>query len=71
MRPWSGARLSEHRGFMPEDAQQTHKHTREVLRVDDLSDAELAAIAAAEAPAWVQRFNGELASPAAAPDERQ
>jgi len=56
---------------MPEDAQQTHKHTREVLRVDDLSDVELAAIAAAEAPAWVQRFNGELASPAAAPDERQ
>jgi hypothetical protein len=43
---------------MPEDAQQTHKHTREVLRVEDLSDAELAEIAAAEPPA-------------ATPDERQ
>jgi hypothetical protein len=56
---------------MPEDAQQTHKHKREVLRVEDLSDAELAAIAAAEAPAWTQRFDSEPASPAAAPDERQ
>ena len=56
---------------MPQYAQQTHKHKREVLRIEDLRDADLAAIAAAEAPAWAQRFDAELAPPAAAPDERQ
>ena len=56
---------------MPEDVQQTHKHKREVLRVEDLSDNEVAAIAAAEAPAWVKCFDSEPAPPTAAPDERQ
>jgi hypothetical protein len=47
-------------GFMPGNFQQTQRHQREVLRVEDLSDAELAALAAAEPPAWARRFDHEL-----------
>jgi hypothetical protein len=45
---------------MPGEFQQTQKYKREVLCVEDLSDAELAAIAAAESPAWTRRFDHEL-----------
>jgi hypothetical protein len=45
---------------MPGNLQQSLKYRREVLRVEDLSDTELAAIAAAEPPAWTRRFDHEL-----------
>jgi hypothetical protein len=47
-------------GSMPEDFQQSQKHKREVLRVEDLSDTELAEIAAAESPAWTKCFDSDL-----------
>src|SRR5216683_3143888 len=40
--------------FMPENLQQPLKYRREVLRVEGLSDTELAALAAAKPPAWTQ-----------------
>lgn len=46
---------------MPENFQRTQKHKREVLRIEDLSAAELAAIAAAEVPAYARRFDHEFA----------
>jgi hypothetical protein len=45
---------------MPGDFQQTQKRMREVLRVEDLSDADFTAIAAAEPPAWTNCFDSEL-----------
>jgi hypothetical protein len=45
---------------MPGEFQQTRKHKREVLRVEDLNDANLAAIALAEPPAWARRFDSEF-----------
>jgi hypothetical protein len=42
------------------DFQPPQKYRREVLRIEDLSDTELAAIAVAEPPAWTRRFNHEL-----------
>jgi hypothetical protein len=46
--------------FMLGDLQPPQKYRREVLRVEDLSSAELAAIAAAEPPAWTRRLDHEL-----------
>ena len=44
------------------DFQRLQKYRREVLRVEALSNAELAAIAAVEPPAWTQRLDHELDS---------
>jgi hypothetical protein len=44
------------------DFQRPQKYRREVLRVEALSNAELAAIAAVEPPAWTRRLDNELDS---------
>jgi hypothetical protein len=45
---------------MPGNPKPSHKYKRKVLRVEDLSDTELAAIAAVAPPAWTRRFDYEL-----------
>jgi len=49
-----------HSEFMPGEFQPPQKYRREVIRIEDLSSAELAAIAAAEPPAWTRRFDHEI-----------
>jgi prevent-host-death family protein len=43
-----------------ETFRQMQRHTRDVLPIEALSDADIEAIAAAEAPAEARRFNHEL-----------
>jgi prevent-host-death family protein len=43
-----------------ETYRQMQRHTREVLPIEALSDADIQAIAAAEAPAEARRFDHEL-----------
>jgi PHD/YefM family antitoxin component YafN of YafNO toxin-antitoxin module len=43
-----------------ETFRQLQRHNREVLPVEALTDADIAAIATAEAPAEAQRFDHEL-----------
>jgi hypothetical protein len=47
---------------MPGDSQQKLAHKREVLRVEDLNDTDLAAIAVAKPPTEARRFDSELDS---------
>ena len=44
----------------PEPFRQMQRHTRDVLPIEALSDADIEAIASAQAPAEARRFDHEL-----------